>query len=285
MEGTCTASRRSWTSSGSASTTWRGRMRGCGTRSALVPREGSYWCAGGCYQGLGELSTHALGALQGCRLEVERLQREVHRLRGRRRTDDAEAKSERLQPFEERLTGASRSALSDRIMDDKLLRLLHVQVESVALQGGGSSRQRSRSTAAATRLRRSFLQDNVFCRLSLDPAALPSVASTENTTGAAEHWDDISRRVGRVCSEIVASCCYALDVEDVAKLPRRVEALQCVAHIAPVYQAFAESVKHQLQRFGKVSGITLGRSHGAKARCPAHSTSCNAIAGSGDCKC
>jgi hypothetical protein len=152
-------------------------------------------------------------------------------------------------------------------MDDKLLRLLHVQVESVALQGGGSSQQRSRPMVDTTRLRRSFLQENVYCRLSLNPAALSSVVSTESTTGAAEHWDDISRRVGRVCSEIVASCCFALDMEDVAKLPWSVETLQRVAQIAPVYQAFTERLKQQLQRFGKVScypWMLLLLSHGTQ---------------------
>lgn len=206
---------------------------------------------------ISERISHGLTRLQGCRLEIERLQAQVHRLRtldGDKVAADA-SRDQRIKlflPVEERAASASRSALSDRIMDDKLLRLLHVQVESIAYQSGGSSQQRGRAAADASLLRRSFLQENVFCRLSLDPSALSSVASTENSCGAAEQHDDILRRIGRVSSEIVASCCYVLDVEDVAKLPQHVEALQRLAQIAPVYQAFTEKLEQQLQRFDLV---------------------------------
>lgn len=191
---------------------------------------------------------------QGCYLEIEHLKSQIHQTRLSKRTDEPQTKARStLFPLADPSSKVSRSALTSRIFDDKVLRSLHVEVDSVTNPRGSGSRGRNRAATDSALLRRSFLKENVVCRLSLDQSALDSSTSTSSKKSRTSDQEEVAKRVGRLCSDIVASCCYVLDVKDVAKLPRYLETLQRLAQIAPVYQAFTEKLEQKIRHFNSVS--------------------------------
>ncbi|GMF13116.1 unnamed protein product [Phytophthora lilii] len=140
----------------------------------------------------------------------------------------SEAQQERLPPtasVDEDGT-MNTASLSERILEERLLRALRVKTESTAT-------------------RHKYLQEKTHCYLSLDSTKL--VSKRQELTEA-----DILERVGRICSDIVAACCYVLDVEGVGDLTRCVERAQELSNVSITYQEFVERIEKLLKRFDKV---------------------------------
>lgn len=197
--------------------------------------------------------------MQASYLQIETLHEQIHQLRAKGTTSTSGNQPEAAKlchPFED-LPSSTRSGLAGRIIDDKLLRWLHVEVAATESQREAPlSSRRNRAATDPTALRRSFLKENVVCQLALDPAAVASVSASSKKKGSRSSTrEELSRRVGYLCSEIVASCCYALDVQEVAKLPRYVEKLQRLAQLAPTYQIFTEQLERRLRVFNTVRSV------------------------------
>lgn len=114
-------------------------------------------------------------------------------------------------------------------------------------------------------MNRTFLKDSsVQCYLALDPAALAAhttaaVSDKKNANGnqrnreQQQHLKDaLERKVGTVCSEIVATCCHALRVKNVGELPQAVQAMSRLASIVPTFQRFLSKLQEVLRRLGEV---------------------------------
>eukprot|EP00644_Phytophthora_capsici_P001201 jgi/Phyca11/131425/e_gw1.105.56.1 len=67
----------------------------------------------------------------------------------------------------------------------------------------------------------------------------------------------VLERVGRLCSDIVASCCYVLEVEEVGELPDCVQRSHQLARVSTIYQEFVERIEKLLKRFDKVRIATV----------------------------
>lgn len=140
--------------------------------------------------------------------------------------------------------------LSERISEDKLLSWLRVETKP-----------------QAKRTQRAFLKDlSVQCYLTLDPAALAAHAMPATISGKEnvsvnmrnreqqqqQQKDALERKVGRSCSEIVASCCYVLQVKHVRELPQAVQAASRLATIVPTFQRFLSKLQAVLHRLQEV---------------------------------
>lgn len=119
------------------------------------------------------------------------------------------------------------SSLSERIIEERILQSLRVNTGKSATK-------------------HKYLKEKLDCYLSLDPAL-----KMQNLTEA-----NVLERVGRICSDIVASCCYVLEVEDVGELPQSVEKLQQLAHVSTAYQRFVERIEKLLKRFDEVGMLS-----------------------------
>ncbi|KAG7385804.1 hypothetical protein PHYPSEUDO_001049 [Phytophthora pseudosyringae] len=182
-------------------------------------------------------------ALLTSQLEVERLQRSVQKLRAR--GDDAGGREARSDvPVQanvvENVAGGE-SSLSQRIMEERLLQMLRVNTENSATH-------------------HKYLKGKLRCYLSLDSARL--AAKTQDLSEAG-----ILERVGRICSDMVASCCYALEVEDVAELPSCVVKAHELARVSTTYQDFVERIDKLLKRFDKDAFYSIRAKSTAKTSC------------------
>ncbi|EEY57138.1 uncharacterized protein PITG_10947 [Phytophthora infestans T30-4] len=61
----------------------------------------------------------------------------------------------------------------------------------------------------------------------------------------------ILERVGLICFDIVASCCYVLKVEDVGELPSCVEKARQLSQVSTTYQEFVKRIEKLLKQFDK----------------------------------
>ncbi|KAF4046454.1 hypothetical protein GN244_ATG00840 [Phytophthora infestans] len=61
----------------------------------------------------------------------------------------------------------------------------------------------------------------------------------------------IIERVGLICFDIVASCCYVLEVEDVGELPSCVEKARQLSQVSTTYQEFVERIEKLLKQLDK----------------------------------
>lgn len=118
------------------------------------------------------------------------------------------------------------SSLSERILEERLLQSLRVKAEG-------------------SKTHHKYLKEMMHCYVSLDPARLMSKQQDLTETSVLE-------RVGRICSDIVASCCYVLEVEEVGELPNCVAKAHQLAHESTTYQGFVERIEKLLKRFDKV---------------------------------
>ncbi|KAG2806066.1 hypothetical protein PC118_g7782 [Phytophthora cactorum] len=160
-------------------------------------------------------------------LEVERLQRHVQKLRAKAKNPARHEPSkvpQELQPGEGGAGGAKESSLSERITEERLLQMLRVNTKNSATH-------------------HKYLKEKLHCYLSLDTASL---AKQRELTEAG-----ILERIGRICSDIVASCCYVLEVEEVGELPNCVERARQLSQVSTTYQDFVERIEKLLKRFGK----------------------------------
>lgn len=132
--------------------------------------------------------------------------------------------------------------LTERIRVDKLLRWLRVETKAVRAPLSDDSQSPLASLPAKSRqtMHRAFLTDDpsLRCYLVLDSAVL-AVQGSDNQ----ETKRGLERRVGLLCSEIVATCCHALDVSDVSALPRAVQAASRHARIVPLFQRFLRKLQ------------------------------------------
>lgn len=111
-------------------------------------------------------------------------------------------------------------------------------------------------------MQHTFLKEpSVQCYLALDPAALAAKSSTSGngTRDQSQQQQEQSRRkealrkkVGTLCSEIVATCCYVMDVKDVGKLPQSVHAAKRFANLVPSFQQFLSTLQGTLNRLDEV---------------------------------
>jgi len=135
-------------------------------------------------------------------------------------------------------TGASErvlvkeASLSERILEQRVLQMLRVNTEDAAAQ-------------------HQYLQEKLHCYLSLDASRLTATQPHLAEAGILE-------RVGRICSDVVASCCYVLEVEEVGELPRLPHAARQLAHVSTTYQDFLERLEKLLKRFDKVRCVGSG---------------------------
>lgn len=113
------------------------------------------------------------------------------------------------------------ASLSDVITEGKLLRSLQMKTENSSIPSP-------------------YLREKMRCYLYLDPTRLEHRGHEEA---------EIMKRVGRICSEIVASCCYVLEVDEVGELPRFVEKVHRLAQLSSIYQGFTERLAKLLTRF------------------------------------
>ncbi|RLN84085.1 hypothetical protein BBO99_00001603 [Phytophthora kernoviae] len=163
-------------------------------------------------------------------VEVERLQGHVRKLRTRAKDARGhDPKDEtKLERSTDRVTGnetlrSRNPSLAERIQKDKLLKTLRVKTEKSAMQ-------------------HPYLKEKVHCYLFLDSTRL---AKEQGSLPEA----DVVEQVGQICSDIVASCCYALEVEEIGELPRYVEKVRQLAQLSSVYQGFTERLTKLLKRF------------------------------------
>ncbi|ETL43357.1 hypothetical protein F441_06315 [Phytophthora nicotianae CJ01A1] len=161
--------------------------------------------------------------LVASQLEVERLQKRVQKLRGRANT--TEGQDPRKMPQEHQSASGEHvsvkeSSLSERRTEERLLQMLRVNTTQ-----------------------HKYLKEKLHCYLSLDTARL---AKQQELTEAG-----ILERVGRICSNIVASCCYTLEVDDVGELPNCVTKAHQLAQVSTTYQDFVERIEKLLKRFDK----------------------------------
>ncbi|KAL4137349.1 hypothetical protein PRIC2_000871 [Phytophthora ramorum] len=171
-------------------------------------------------------------------LEVERLQWHVQKLRIRPK--DASNVHERENGSVEGATGKMPS-LSERIVEEKLLQSLRVRTE--------------RSVTHHV-----YLNEKLHCFLSLDSAGLASKHQHLAETAVLE-------RVGRICSDIVASCCYVLEVDSVGELPSRIEKARQLSHVSTSYQGFVERIEKVLKRFDKDAFYSIRANSTAETLC------------------
>ncbi|KAL3671911.1 hypothetical protein V7S43_002579 [Phytophthora oleae] len=174
-------------------------------------------------------------------LEVERLQRQMHKLRARVKSSGAKGKD--LQPMEDgddKRKVVKEPSLSDRILEERLLQMLRVNTEDSAVH-------------------HKYLNEKLHCYLSLDPASL---ADRQELTESG-----VLERVGRLCKDIVASCCYVLEVEEIAELPNCVQRAHQLAHVSTTYQEFVERVEKLLKRFDKDVFYSFRAKFTAKTSC------------------
>ncbi|GAB9472722.1 protein of unknown function DUF4460 [Globisporangium polare] len=182
-------------------------------------------------------------------LEIEHLRNRLRELRSKRdknapqharEQSPANKKTNATAPVLEPLPS---NTLTERISVDKLLSWLRVETK-----------------APAKSLQRTFLKDpGVQCYLVLDPAALAvhTAASAIREKGNAtvnrrdreqQQKDALERKVGRVCSEIVATCCHVLHVQHVGELPQAAQAVNRLASIVPTFQRFLSKLQEVLHR-------------------------------------
>ncbi|POM61850.1 hypothetical protein PHPALM_29068 [Phytophthora palmivora] len=95
-----------------------------------------------------------------------------------------------------------------------------------------------------------YLKEKLHCYLSLDLATSESKMKNLTETNMLE-------RVGQICSDIVASCCYILEVEVVGELPNCVRKAQQLSQVSTLYQGFVERIEKLLKRFDKVCDLYL----------------------------
>ncbi|RLN96024.1 hypothetical protein BBJ28_00022652 [Nothophytophthora sp. Chile5] len=202
---------------------------------------------------------------QSSHLEIERLQSQIRKLRVQTRTSipleaSVEAGEEPTRLTAGEAVGARAASFSERVTEDKLLRSLYVETKT---PWDHNQLLKERMSSPVT-TGRSYLKEKVQCRLSLDSAALASVSSGRPTasspalrrSGSVE--DEITQRVGRICSEIVANCCYVLDVKAIGKLPRYVEKVHRLAHLSSTYLAFVERLEKLLKQYNLVRFLCFG---------------------------
>ncbi|KAG1701515.1 hypothetical protein DVH05_010816 [Phytophthora capsici] len=177
--------------------------------------------------------------LVSSQLEVDRLQREVHNLHTRVRSSGAKRKE--LQPVgdaDERVV--KEPSLTERILEERLLQMLRVNTESSAMH-------------------HKYLNEKLHCYLSFDPSRL---AERQGFTEIS-----VLERVGRLCSDIVASCCYVLEVEEVGELPDCVQRSHQLARVSTIYQEFVERIEKLLKRFDKDAFYSIRAESTAKTSC------------------
>ncbi|KAE9008147.1 hypothetical protein PR001_g15527 [Phytophthora rubi] len=171
--------------------------------------------------------------LLSSQMEVERLQQKLRvRARGAGAT-----KSQSEVSVNDDVTGSEYS-LSEKIIEERVLQALRVKTEKSVT-------------------RHKYLREKLHCYLSLDPAL-----KTQNLTET-----NMLERVGRICSDIVASCCYVLEVEDVRELPHCVEKAHQLAHVSTTYQKFVERIEKLLKRFDEDAFYSIRAEFAAETSC------------------
>lgn len=119
--------------------------------------------------------------------------------------------------------------VTDQIRLDKLVSWLHVEAKHF-------------KTNDHTRHKR-MLQENVRCYLVLKDKVLNKLNASESIHDVIQqNREQISRRVGVLCSEIVASCCHTIGLENIAKLPRYLETTYQYTQVVPYLQNFVDNV-------------------------------------------
>lgn len=86
-------------------------------------------------------------------------------------------------------------------------------------------------------MRRRFLKEPIECLLVIDESALDIDAQEPS----------LEVRVGRVCSQIVASCCHAIEMHDVGSLAQCVDQVYRTAQLVPFVQDFLERLNGLVQ--------------------------------------